>query len=92
MQAQLERLCAAQVPGDTHRNLRIHPQYSGQTFKHILVPVYLLTYVYGRRNFQVVANGYTGTVAGGRPYSAWKIAGLALLVLVIVVAVALLSQ
>ena len=30
-------------------------------------------YTYGPKNFQVVANGYTGMIAGRYPYSAWKI-------------------
>ena len=45
------------MPGDTYRNLQIHPAYSGQTFKHMLVPVWLLTYTYGAKAFQVVVNG-----------------------------------
>jgi len=73
MDAQLERLCAAQVPGDTHRNLHIRADYSGQTFKHILTPIWLLTYNFGARNFQVVINGYTGTIAGKYPKSWIKI-------------------
>jgi hypothetical protein len=73
MQASLQQLCAQQVPGDTYRNLRIYPQYSGQTFKHVLVPIWLLTYNYGARVFQVIVNGYTGKIAGKYPYSVWKI-------------------
>ncbi len=92
MYARLLALCAAEVPGDTHRNLRIHPQYSSQTFKHILVPVYLLTYLFRRTTYQVLINGYTGTVAGGRPYSVWKIAGLVLLALVVILFVALANR
>ena len=35
--------CARQqVPGDTYRNLQIHPPFSGRTFKHVLVPIWLL--------------------------------------------------
>ena len=65
MNAQAAASCArAQVPGDTYRNLQIHPTFSAQTFKHILVPVWLLTYNYGARAFQVVVNGYTGRMAG----------------------------
>jgi hypothetical protein len=73
MDAELRSLCAAQVPGDTHRNLQVQADYSGQTFKHILVPIWLLTYDYGRRNFQVVINGSTGAIAGGYPKSWIKI-------------------
>lgn len=73
MDAEMERLCAAQVPGDTHRNLQVESDYSGQTFKHILVPIWLLTYNYGTENFQVVINGYTGVIAGRYPKSWTKI-------------------
>ncbi len=73
MEGQLRSLCSAQVPGDTHRGLRVSAQWSGQTFKHILVPVWLLTYDYHGKSFQVLINGYTGSIAGNRPYSFWKI-------------------
>src|SRR6185503_15926286 len=58
MEAEMERLCGSKVPGDTYRNLQVDTDYSGQTFKHILVPIWLLTYHYGARNFQVLINGY----------------------------------
>ena len=82
MQRVLMSLCAEQVPGDTHRNLQIHPVFSGRTFKHILVPIWLLSYNYGRRAFQVVVNGYTGKVAGRYPYSWIKIALLVVLAVI----------
>ncbi len=83
MHAQLEQLCAAQVPGDTYRNLQISPEFSGRTFKHILVPVWLLTYNYGAKAYQVLVNGYTGKMDGTYPVSAWKVAGLILLALLV---------
>ncbi len=92
MHARLEQLCARQVPGDTYRNLRIHPVYSGRTFKHVLVPVWLLTYAYGSRVFQVLVNGYTGRMAGRHPYSVWKIVLLVLLVLAAVALVVAVSN
>jgi predicted RNA-binding Zn-ribbon protein involved in translation (DUF1610 family) len=87
MHAKLEALCGAQVPGDTYRNLRIDPEYSGQTFKHVLVPVWLLAYTYGAKRFQVVVNACTGTIAGQYPKSPWKILAVILVVLVILVLV-----
>jgi hypothetical protein len=78
MDAQLRQLCASQVPGDTHRNLQVEAEYSAQTFKHVLCPVWLLTYVYGPRSYQVVVNGYTGLVAGRYPKSWVKILFLVL--------------
>jgi hypothetical protein len=88
MEAEMERLCAANVPGDTHRNLQVETDYSGQTFKHILTPIWLLTYNYGARSFQVVANGFTGVIAGQYPKSWIKIT-LAVLAILALIAVGL---
>jgi hypothetical protein len=73
MEGKMISLCDQEVPGDTHRNLNVNSNYSGQTFKHILVPVWLLTYNYGPRAFQVVINGFTGAMAGRYPKSWVKI-------------------
>ena len=88
MSEQLHQMCAQQVPGDTHRNLQVDARYQGRTFKHVLVPVWLVHYTYGRTTYQIIANGYTGQLAGERPYSVVKIAlavllGLVLLALVL---------
>jgi hypothetical protein len=92
MDAKLRSLCASQVPGDTHRNLRVRASYSGQTFKHILAPVWLLTYGYGRKNYQVLVNGCTGSIAGDRPYSWIKITLFVLFLLALVGVVALVAN
>ena len=92
MTQKLYQLCAALVPGDTHRNLRIEPEYSEQTFKHILVPLWLLTYDYGTQNYQVAVNGYTGKIAGNYPKSFWKIFFLIVFILAVLVAFFILSN
>ena len=91
MHGKLEQLCARQIPGDTHRNLRIAPSYSGRTFKHVLVPVWLLSYTYGAKAFQVIVNGYTGRIAGRYPYSLWKILLLVALAAAVLIALAWLN-
>ena len=86
MTEQTREMCARQIPGDTYRNLVIHPVFSGQTFKHILVPVWLLTYNFATKPFQVVINGVTGRIAGEYPKSFWKI----LFLVIVAIAAALL--
>lgn len=83
MEAALRNLCAAQVPGDTHRNLVVRTTFSDQRFKHILVPVWLLTYTYGAKSYQVAVNGVTGKIAGGHPWSWVKITLLVVVILLI---------
>jgi hypothetical protein len=91
MHEQLEQLCGAQVPGDTYRNLVIHPTYSARTFKHILVPIWLLTYTYGAKVFQVLVNGATGRMAGQYPKSFWKVFFLVVAIAILIVILLLVS-
>jgi predicted RNA-binding Zn-ribbon protein involved in translation (DUF1610 family) len=91
MDAKLNALCAAQIPGDTYRNLSVQADYSQQTFKHILAPVWLLTYTYGGRRFQCAMNGVTGAIRGQYPKSPWKIALLVLAIVALVIVVSILG-
>ena len=84
MQAELEHLCGQEVPGDTYRNLNVRAAFHDQTFKHILAPVWLMTYVYGPKSYQVVVNGVTGAIAGSRPWSAIKVTLLVIAILIVV--------
>lgn len=89
IERQLHTMCGQRVPGDTYCNLAIEPRYSGETFKHTLFPVWMLTYDYRGKSFQLAANGYTGKIAGHYPKSFWKIfflvaAALALLAIIFI--------
>jgi hypothetical protein len=77
-------MCASEVPGDTHRSLDVHTDYSGQTFKHVLLPVWILAYTYGSERYQLVVNGYTGAIAGKHPISWVKIMLLILAILIVI--------
>lgn len=87
MDEKIRTMCAGEIPGDTYRNLNVRADYSRQTFKHILSPVWLLSYTYGAKVFQCAMNGVTGAVQGEYPKSAWKIALLVLGILVLVMVV-----
>ena len=68
------------------------PGIEDQTFKHILAPIWLLTYTYGRRTFQVVVNGVTGTMAGSRPWSWIKITLAVIAVILVILMLSMLSE
>ena len=84
MEETIRDMCSRQVPGDTQRNLRVTSTYSDQTFKHVLLPVWLLTYNYGSKSYQVAVNGVTGQIKGEYPLSWVKIAIVTFLVLIAV--------
>lgn len=90
MDSVIRQLCSREVPGDTQRNLQVSSYYRGRTFKHILVPVWLATYDYGRKSYQVVINGHTGMMAGEHPLS-WVKITLAVLAVLLVLGLFLLA-
>lgn len=83
MEESMESLCSQQVPGDTQRNLQVTTQYSGQTFKHVLLPVWLVTYTYGAKSYQVAVNGVTGKIDGEYPISWVKVMFVTIAVLIV---------
>jgi DNA-directed RNA polymerase subunit RPC12/RpoP len=89
----IEADCRAAIGGDEQQITSMDTRYDDVTFKLLLLPVWLLTYLHAGRSWQVMVNARTGEVIGERPYSAAKItaavAALAVLVAVIVAVVAL---
>ena len=74
IEAALQHDVRRRIGGDQQRIHGIQTQYSGLTFKHLLLPVWMLAYRYHGRAYRVYVNGATGEVHGERPYSPWKIA------------------
>ena len=68
------------IGGDEQSITSQHTSYSGITFKHLLLPVWLLAYRYKDKPYRVVINAVTGEVSGERPYSVFKILGAVLFV------------
>ena len=92
MDTKTRSLCASQVPGDTHKDLQVDADFSAQTFKHILVPVWLLAYEYRRKHYQVVVNGYTGSIAGQYPKSWVKITLAVFAALIVIFIIVMLNK
>jgi hypothetical protein len=84
MEVEIRRLCCQQIGGNHQRIDSLATQYMGVTFKHLLLPMWLASYRYFDRVYQVLVNGRTGKVAGDRPWSWVKILSLVLFVAVVV--------
>lgn len=72
--------------GDEQRIHSIDSDFSAETFKHIMLPVWTAAYKYNGKSFRFVVNGQSGKVQGERPWSAWKLAGAAIMLIVIAAA------
>ncbi len=66
--------CGGDVPGDTHRRLDVRNRIFGVRWKHVLLPLWSLSYAFNGKTYTVLVNGQTGRVAGEAPYSWLKIA------------------
>ncbi len=83
---------ARDIGGDEQQIGAVDTDYAAETFKHILLPVWLAAYKYNGRSFRFVVNGQTGKVEGERPWSAWKIAFASILAVLLLGVAYFLSQ
>lgn len=61
------------IGGDEQRVSHIDMQLTEETFKHILLPVYISSYRFKGKEYNFFVNGENGALSGKRPYSFWKI-------------------
>jgi DNA-directed RNA polymerase subunit RPC12/RpoP len=80
------------IGGDEQRVHDIQTSYSGITFKHILLPIYLGAYRFNQKVYQVMVNARTGLVQGERPYSFWKIFFFVLSILAVITVIILVAK
>lgn len=80
------------IGGDTQRVHSVNSRFEAITFKHLLLPVWLLAYKYKDKTYQVFINAATGEVQGERPYSVWKIMFAVLAGLAVTGIIAAISQ
>ncbi|MDH3697804.1 MAG: DNA helicase PriA [Flavobacteriaceae bacterium] len=72
------------IGGDTQRIHHADIKLSEETFKHILLPLYLSTYHYNGKNYHFYINGQSGEIHGTHPISFWKIFFLVVAILAII--------
>lgn len=80
------------IGGDEQQINNISTAYSAISFKNILLPVWLSTYRYHNKQFQVMINARTGEVQGDRPYSIIKIILAIITIIIIIVIIVILSS
>lgn len=73
MRDEIRRLCAGEVPGDTHRNLQVETVFSALAYKNALLPVWVAAYDYRGKPYRFLVNGVTGKCTGTAPWSWIKV-------------------
>lgn len=90
IRGELHSRCSRDVPGDTQRFLEVRSTFWGQSFKHILLPVYVLSYRFKSEPYNVLVNGSTGEVRGNSPLSWIKVTILVAVLVAVIAAIAIL--
>lgn len=80
------------IGGDRQQIHALKSDYAAVTFKHLLLPVWLLAYRYSGQPYRVFINAATGEVQGERPYSWVKITLAALTAALAGLTLAILAQ
>jgi DNA-directed RNA polymerase subunit RPC12/RpoP len=76
MQRNIKDDCINACRDDDYRDLEVKTTYSNQTFKLILIPIWLGTIAYKGKNYYFSLNGQTGKLQGEKPsiqVPTWKI-------------------
>lgn len=92
METEIEQTIRRDIGGDHQRISGKHIDWREMGFKHLLLPIWLLTVIYQERPFQVYINGVTGEVHGARPWSKVKITIAAVIGSIILIALIVLYQ
>lgn len=87
MDSAIETSVRRRIGGDHQRISSISTDHLTLAYKHLLLPIWLLTVIYDSRPFQVYINGVTGEVHGKRPFSKVKIAAAVIAALIAIIVV-----
>ncbi|RMI32407.1 hypothetical protein EBN03_14810 [Nocardia stercoris] len=87
MESAIESTVRADIGGDQQRIHDLRSTWNQLAYKHVLLPIWLLTVVYGDKPFQVYINGLTGEVSGERPWSKVKLFFAILAAVLVIVAI-----
>jgi hypothetical protein len=67
MREQTRSDCRRQASTSKIRNFSMNLDFSEESWRYILLPVYIAIYHYQGVSYQVMINGQTGAIAGQRP-------------------------
>lgn len=73
MREKARAACYADIPTQHVRNFSMKADFSDETWRYLLLPVYVSAYIFDNKPYQVMVNGQTAVVAGQKPVAWWKI-------------------
>jgi DNA-directed RNA polymerase subunit RPC12/RpoP len=71
MREKTKDTCMSQTSTNLVRNFSMKLDFADESWRYLLLPVYLAAYQYEQKTFHAVVNGQTGVISGQRPVD-WK--------------------
>ncbi len=92
MKQDIYEACAHLCRDDEYRDLEVETRYTDQTYKHLLLPLWICSYLYKQKTYHFLINGQTGKIYGKKPVSAGKVVLAILLVLLVILLIVLIAN
>lgn len=73
MREKARQDCRAAIASSHVRNFSMVADFADETWRYALLPVYVSTYKFEGKTYQVLVNGQTGHIEGQKPVAWWKV-------------------
>jgi ribosomal protein L37AE/L43A len=73
MRERAKSACHSSIGSPHVRNFNMTADFNEETWRYILLPVYVAAYKFENQVYQVMLNGQTGAITGQKPVAWWKI-------------------
>ncbi len=73
MRNRAKSACNRDINSSYVRNFSMTADFADESWRYILLPVYIAAYQFDSKPYQVMINGQTGVIAGQKPVAWWKI-------------------
>ena len=77
MREETKQACRSQASTNKIRNFSMQLDFADETWRYVLLPMYINTYFYDNKPYQLLLNGQSGAIAGQRPADWRKIGWVA---------------
>lgn len=73
MREESRESCYLDIPSSHIRNFSMSADFANESWRYIFLPVFISTYRFDEKTYQIMVNGQTGEIAGQKPVEWWKI-------------------
>jgi len=73
MRERAKKACYGDIRSAHVRNFSMSADFADESWRYVLLPIYVAAYKFEEKVFQVMVNGQTGGVAGQKPVAWWKV-------------------